>query len=375
MDFLIKLVLVIYRVRLTKRRISKLLRLVVPVLRGQDTFVPDYVTTFTADFARHHGFPFGYALINGSTAFEVCIAFIKKNRVEGRLSVLVSPLIFPPLLVQLLNLSDVDVTVAPLRNNTFAIDYDHAIFHGDYDVLYVNNFYGLDCLPSDHSLLKKFEHIVLDLSHSHGYHVGRVLGSCRNLHAVVSMQGSKTVSGGEAGMLLSTNPDTVNFARIVCDFGRGSVCKEGTLLACGTGTKRRVSPLAIAYAIGDLRRLSDLCKTREQIYSEIGLYLNRLYPMTASTSAVPLTGGFRGYPILVKNGGNRRISTSKAMFISKFPYIEYTEDTVSKVNQLRNGAELHRHCLTEDMYVIPFWLMPHRKLVPLMIDYLLGEEK
>jgi perosamine synthetase len=128
-------------------------------------------------------------------------------------------------------------------------------------------------LPADVIEIKKLcdevgALLIEDCSHAHGARAGpRIVGSLGHA-AAWSLQGSKTITGGEGGILCTDDKDIYYKALLYGHYNRRCVkeipetydlhryCKTGF------GLKLRAHPLAIALALGMLRRLDDILDKR-----------------------------------------------------------------------------------------------------------------
>lgn len=114
-------------------------------------------------------------------------------------------------------------------------------------------------------------HLLEDCSHAHGARTsGGIVGSFGDL-AVWSLQGHKTVNGGEGGILLCDDPEF--FYRSLA-FGHGNqrclsqVPEDHPLHefgVTGMGLKQRAHPLAVAIAAKLLERLPDILAGRQRV--------------------------------------------------------------------------------------------------------------
>lgn len=113
--------------------------------------------------------------------------------------------------------------------------------------------------------------LIEDCSHAHGasYH-GRGVGTWGDV-GCYSLQGTKAVSGGEAGIAVTGDPELYDRMLLLGHFGRVvSGSKTGRFNELGDmslGAKYRPHPLAIAIAKVQLERLPELNRLRRRNYA------------------------------------------------------------------------------------------------------------
>ena len=88
---------------------------------------------------------------------------------------------------------------------------------------------------------------------------GKKLGTLGTI-GCFSFQESKNLPGGEAGAIISADPDLIARGRIFRDFGRDP--RRGSYIV--RGTKYRISDFAAAVLMAQLMRFDDLCAKREK---------------------------------------------------------------------------------------------------------------
>lgn len=107
--------------------------------------------------------------------------------------------------------------------------------------------------------------LIEDASHAHGAQWrGRGVGSMGDI-GCFSLQGSKSVSGGEAGVAVTDDPALLDRMILLGHFGRprqGAVAAINEIGDMSLGAKYRAHPWAIAMALVGLRRLPELNEKR-----------------------------------------------------------------------------------------------------------------
>jgi dTDP-4-amino-4,6-dideoxygalactose transaminase len=136
--------------------------------------------------------------------------------------------------------------------------------------------------------------LIEDCSHAHGAtYQGRPVGSWGDI-GCFSLQGSKAVSGGEAGVATTNDPELFDRMLLLGHFGRiASGEKANTFVHLGDmslGTKYRPHPLAIAIANEHLKRLPELNRLRRRNFELLREHLRDcpgLRPIEPYPEAVP----------------------------------------------------------------------------------------
>ncbi len=147
--------------------------------------------------------------------------------------------------------------------------------------------------------------VIEDCSHAHGAtYKGRRVGSIGDV-GCFSMQGSKPLFGGEAGVI--TTSDDELFDRIVVLGHQGRVAKtarapEMQVFETGLGFKYRPHPLAIALALEQLDHLDELNAIRGRHVALLDSYLAGL-PGVETVQTVPgaQRGGYYEYRFMYRH--------------------------------------------------------------------------
>ncbi len=145
--------------------------------------------------------------------------------------------------------------------------------------------------------------VIEDCSHAHGAeYKGRKVGSIGDVGAF-SLQGSKPVSSGEGGALVTNNEECFNRACLVGQANRWGLDLPGDryeeLQPLGLGMKLRSHPLGIGIALVQLRKLDDLNASRAAFIQEVeeGLSdIECLDPLCVYPAAV--RAGFYAFPLI-----------------------------------------------------------------------------
>jgi dTDP-4-amino-4,6-dideoxygalactose transaminase len=115
--------------------------------------------------------------------------------------------------------------------------------------------------------------LIEDCSHAHGASwKGQKVGSIGDI-GCFSLQGAKAVSGGEAGIVTTDKAEYIDRMILLGHFGRPKIGGDASIQDIGDmtlGMKYRPHALAIALALADLKRLTELNEKRTRNYE----YLN-----------------------------------------------------------------------------------------------------
>ncbi len=137
--------------------------------------------------------------------------------------------------------------------------------------------------------------VIEDASHAHGaIYKGRPVGSIGDI-GCFSLQGVKAVSGGEAGVATTNNPELFDRMVLLGHFGRGPKAEgQRTFDSLGDmslGTKYRPHAFAVTLATSQLGRLQDLNHKRSHNYA---LLNDRLRNVAGVELVEPREGCTRG---------------------------------------------------------------------------------
>ena len=153
--------------------------------------------------------------------------------------------------------------------------------------------------------------VIEDCSHAHGAEYGgRKVGAIGDA-ACFSLQGSKALSAGEGGALITNDEECFNRACLIGQANRWGLDLPGSryqeLQPLGLGMKLRSHPLGIGVALVQLRKLDDLNASRGAFIEEVeaGIAdIDCLDPLHVYPGAK--RGGFYAFPLIYhpeKNGG------------------------------------------------------------------------
>jgi len=157
-------------------------------------------------------------------------------------------------------------------------------------------------IADDHGLV-----LIEDASHAHGASFGgRRVGAFGDI-ACFSMQGSKAVSGGELGMVLTDDAELYDRMLLLGHFGRIDAGQAGPTFPdigdMSLGAKFRAHPYAAAVARCHLTRLPDLNELRTRNYAVLNDIV-RGAPGIAVLDPLPgaVRGGYLEFKFVVDEG-------------------------------------------------------------------------
>ena len=119
------------------------------------------------------------------------------------------------------------------------------------------------------ALCKKYKiKLITDCAHAHGAKYGGSTGGIVGDAGMFSLQGSKTMPGGEGGILVTDDKDIFERAVALGHYERLSKLEDGSvykaLWLTGCGYKHRIHPVSAAIALGNLHRLDKLNAIRNK---------------------------------------------------------------------------------------------------------------
>jgi len=214
---------------------------------------PYYVIEFEKNIAKFFNSDFALTFSSGSAASLSAILSIKENPSPVAW---VSKLTFPSTIINLLNCNyniaylDFDKDFNPLMP-----DFSNKISP---DLLILTHPFGF---PVGHKFLiefkKKFKNvkIIFDCSHAQGAKINN-----KNLNeyadiTFMSLQGSKAISGGEGGIILTDNKKYISRMMMLSHPGREKNKINSKLTGVSMSIKLRMHPLAALLANEDLKTI------------------------------------------------------------------------------------------------------------------------
>jgi dTDP-4-amino-4,6-dideoxygalactose transaminase len=240
------------------------------------------IEEFESEFARRHKIPFALTTSSGTAALHS--AFFALGIGPGS-KVLCPNYTFLATVTPLMSLgaqpifcdSDADGNLDPNELEKYRED--------DIAAVVVTHMWGLpSSMPAIHAFCRRSNiRLIEDCSHAHGATVaGQSVGTFADI-AVWSLQGQKTITGGEGGILLTSHRDVYERATLFGHYNKRcfqevpATSSYADMRLTGFGLKLRAHPLAIAIAGQQLEHLDEWLKQREEFATEMRDVLKR-YP-------------------------------------------------------------------------------------------------
>jgi dTDP-4-amino-4,6-dideoxygalactose transaminase len=211
-------------------------------------------------FAAYHGAKFGIAIANGTVSLEIALTAAGIGRGD---EVIVPPITFvaSATAVARVGASPVFVDVRPDTINLNPELVEPALTERTRAIVLVH-FAGCPAELDMFASLCKRHNLVLieDCAHAHGAEWnGQRVGSFGHFGSF-SFQGSKNMTAGEGGILITSDPDLSEAARSIANQGRrtGGAWYEHVNL----GTNARLTGFQASLLINQLKRLPEQVSTR-----------------------------------------------------------------------------------------------------------------
>ena len=211
-------------------------------------------------FADYHGAKHGIAVANGTVSLEIALA---AAGVRASDEVIVPPITFVASATAIARIGAVPVFV-DVDPNTINLNSQlvRAAITERTRAIVLVHFAGCPAHLDDFTTLCKEHNLVLieDCAHAHGAEwKGQRVGSFGHFGSF-SFQGSKNMTAGEGGMLITNDSDLAERARSIGNQGRrtGGAWYEHVNL----GTNARITGFQAAVLLNQLERLPQQVKTR-----------------------------------------------------------------------------------------------------------------
>jgi dTDP-4-amino-4,6-dideoxygalactose transaminase len=194
--------------------------------------------------------------------------------------------------------------------------------------------------------------VIEDASHAHGAtYKGRKVGSIGDV-GCFSLQASKALPGGEAGVAVTNNPDLFDRMLTLSHYGgrieRDSLTGQYTQFAfTGFGPKYRVHPLAAAIARVQLRHLDDYIEARRQNLDYLTAGLVEIPGITPPYTAGHVTrGAWYGYRLLFDQARVNRVPKVRFMTALRAEGVEVDDERYRLLHfePLYQGPEIAGAC-------------------------------
>ncbi len=231
---------------------------------------PKYVSSFESDFAKNFSAKYCLTFSSGTASFYASLLALnlKKNS-----KILISSLTFPTV-IETLKKFECDIHYFNIDRN-FKIIPPKTVGQ-KYDLLVMTYPFGFNInLEILKSFLNKNSNTILDASHSQGMKIDNLDHVKFFDISFFSLQGNKSISGGEGGVILTDNENI--YSQMINNHHPGHRLNKNLRVAGGiTDLKLRMHPIAALLGANDLKsfnyRNEKLKKKVHNIYS----YLDEL---------------------------------------------------------------------------------------------------
>ncbi len=310
------------------------LKLILIILKKDYSKYPKYVDDFEKSLSKKFYTEYCLTFSSGTAAFYASLLALNLGK---RSKVLISSLTFPTV-IEILKKFDFDIYYFNIDRN-FEIITKNIIFQ-KYDLLVMTHPFGFH-INSEilKPYLDKDTNVILDASHSQGMMVDKIEHVKFADISFMSLQGNKSISGGEGGVIL-TNDENL-YLKMINNHHPGHQKNKKFKIAGGINDlKLRMHPLAALLALDDLKsfekRNNNLIEKIEFIYNHLDK-LNIKHPYRKSS----IISGFHfGIPLF---------SPEKIMSDVIKKYNWYTNLSSLNINSI---SQEHNESFFKDLYFI-----------------------
>jgi len=269
----------------------------------QDTRYPKYLLNFEKKIAKFLGKKFALSFSNGTTACKVALYALG---VKKGSKILLSKISFPSVISAILLTGCKPIFMEFDKNLQFVIPTPDKV--KDCDYLLITHAYGYPNLKSNIDKLKKLNpkiKIIEDISHSQGSSSENILTGSLGDIAFMSMQGSKAISAGEGGLVITDSEIIKNKMLYLSHLNRKNEKDKRieTLSKIGFIGKGRMNPLG---AIKASYKLDELNKRNERLRKKIKIIYDLLrddknIKLPIVRSSEKLGGFYYGVPFFLED--------------------------------------------------------------------------
>ena len=242
-------------------------KLTLIILKKDYSKYPKYVENFEKSLAKKFNLEYCLSFSSGTTAFYASLLAL--NLQKGS-KVLISSITFPTV-IQILKKFDFEIHYFNIDKNFEIVNKN--INDQKYDLLIMTYPFGFYInYKILNSCLREDTKIILDASHSQGMKVNKIDHVKFADITFMSLQGNKSISGGEGGIILT---DDKNFyLKMINNHHPGHKNNYKYEIAGGANDlKLRIHPLAALLAHNDLntfeKRNNDLTEKIKLIYNHL----------------------------------------------------------------------------------------------------------
>lgn len=235
----------------------------------------DYINKFEQQFSSYTQSPFSMATSSCTGALHIAFASMELKAGD---EVIVPDITWIASVSPIVQLGLIPVFI-DVELDTWCIDttkIEAAITPRTKAILAVHLYGNLADMDSIMSIAKKHKlYVVEDAAEALGsQYKGKKAGSIGDFGAF-SFHGTKTMTSGEGGMLISNNEQLFNSAKVISDHGRDP--KVDKIFWCErVGLKYKMSNLQAAIGLAQLTRLDELVASKRAIFSQYKQLLNHL---------------------------------------------------------------------------------------------------
>jgi perosamine synthetase len=315
--------------------------------RGNVTRYPKEVLELEKAFGNYIGVKNALSFCNGTSAFNSALSSLKLSAED---EIITSGLSFYSIILSVL-LRGHNITYLDIDKNLNMVLDDNKI-STNAKLIIVSHLFGYSQNMEDIAAFAKKHNlkIIEDCSHAHGaeYNKSKV-GSFGDI-SFFSFQGSKAVSGGEAGFALTNDTKYYNRMKLYSHTGRDMsdfVSKDSFFSRSGFGLKGRMHPFAAALATVELNNLEINNFKMKNNLKNIQMLVRSIDGIDCiEPCEFTSTGGYHyGIPIWVQSQEtvNQLINNNKIKF-RPYPYLNY-----SKHSYFKNSKLYHKKITSDEL--------------------------
>jgi len=277
------------------------LKIILIILKKDYSKYPKYVSDFENSLSKRFGAEYCLTFSSGTAAFYASLLAL--NLKKGS-KVLISSLTFPTV-IKTLKKFDFEIYYFDINRN-FEILFKNAN-EQKYDLLVATHPFGFYInFENLKPYLNNHAKIILDASHSQAMKINNVEHVKLANISFMSLQGNKSISGGEGGIMLTDDEDL--YLKMIDNHHPGHKKNKNIKVAGAINDlKLRMHPLAAVLASFDLKSFEKrnliLKKKIEQIYD----YLDKLNVKHPFTKDSIISGFHFGIPFFFSNKINSEI--------------------------------------------------------------------
>lgn len=315
-------------------RIFSSLKILKNILIKNYSKYPNYVIDFERKISKKFNSQYGLTFANATIATQCAMKSMGLKKGD---EILISKLCFPSTFLAILRsgfkpiLADFDENLNIILNNN--------IYKKKLKAFCISFLFGYPLDIRNINFIKKaFPNIkiISDCSHAHGAKIdNKDIINFADI-SVMSLQGSKAISGGEGGMAFTNNKEYFNSMINLCHPSRDNLGKKLKHLYPGYSklVKGRMHPLAALIAAEDLKYLDYKNKKIREKLSCIYSILKNNKKIYLPNIIINNTGGYHfGFPFIISKDKKKIIEKINFTYHKyNYPKYEYFKEFSSKEN-------------------------------------------